>query len=181
MKLIKTIKAIPRYLLGIGIKYIQFINYKLYMKIYTRYLKRLGVKITGTPRTIAKNVHFDSSDYSLIEIGHNSTISMNVLLLTHDASAYCGFNAIDYDIGDLPKFILDKIHIGNNSFIGANSILLQGTYIGDNSIVGAGSVVRGRFPDGVIIMGNPAKVVAHTEEWIKKKINNSSKYREMYK
>ena len=51
------------------------------------------------------------------------------------------------------------IVIGNDCFIGANSIILKGTTLGNNVIVGAGSVVHGTFPDNCIIAGNPAKIV----------------------
>ena len=51
--------------------------------------------------------------------------------------------------------------IGDDCFIGMNSIILKGTTLGNNVIVGAGSVVHGKFPDNVIIAGNPAKIVKH--------------------
>ena len=37
-------------------------------------------------------------------------------------------------------------------------MILPGTIIGENSIVGANSVIKGIFPENVIIQGNPAKV-----------------------
>lgn len=52
-----------------------------------------------------------------------------------------------------------KIEIGDDCFIGMNSIILKGTKLGNNVIVGAGSVVHGSFPDNCIIAGNPAKIV----------------------
>lgn len=179
MRFMKFIKKVSLFLLGKIIKQTVFINYYLYMKLYVGYLTRLGVKINGKPMFIAKDVHFDGFDYSLIEIGNKSTISTNVLLLTHDSSSYCAFHAAGYDIEGLPK--LGRIHIGNNSFIGANCTILQDTHIGDNTIVGAGSVVKGKFPDGVIIMGNPAKVVATTIDWINKKVEISEDYRKFVK
>lgn len=51
------------------------------------------------------------------------------------------------------------IEIGDDCFIGMNSIILKGTKLGNNVIVGAGSVVHGAFPDNCIIAGNPAKIV----------------------
>ncbi len=51
------------------------------------------------------------------------------------------------------------VRIGNDCFIGAQSIILKGTVLGDNCIVGAGSVVHGVFPDNVVIAGNPAKII----------------------
>jgi acetyltransferase-like isoleucine patch superfamily enzyme len=57
----------------------------------------------------------------------------------------------------------EPIEIGEDCFVGANSIILKGTKLGDNVIVGAGSVVHGTFPDNCVIAGNPAKVVKMLE------------------
>lgn len=51
------------------------------------------------------------------------------------------------------------IKIGEDCFIGMNSIILKGTVLGNNVIVGAGSVVCGEFPSDVVIAGNPAKII----------------------
>lgn len=53
------------------------------------------------------------------------------------------------------------IVIGDDCFIGMNSIILKGTTLGNNVIVGAGSVVHGTFPDNCIIAGNPARIVKY--------------------
>jgi acetyltransferase-like isoleucine patch superfamily enzyme len=53
----------------------------------------------------------------------------------------------------------ESIIIEDNVWIGINAIILKGTYIGKNSIVSAGSVVKGKFPDNSLIVGNPAKLV----------------------
>lgn len=51
------------------------------------------------------------------------------------------------------------VKIGNNVWIGMNSIILPGVELGNNVIVGAGSVVTKSFPDNVIIAGNPARII----------------------
>lgn len=55
---------------------------------------------------------------------------------------------------------IDKVIIKDNVWIGSKVIILKGTEIGENSIIAAGSVVTGgKFPDNVIIGGNPAKII----------------------
>ncbi len=52
------------------------------------------------------------------------------------------------------------IRIGRNVWVGANSVIVDGSGIGDNSIVVANSLVNRRFPPNSIIQGNPARVIA---------------------
>lgn len=139
------------------------------MKYYEKLLRTTGLTLNGQPRFIAVSARFD--DFNLITLGDRLVVSMNVMFLTHDYSFTTGLIAIDQmpktDIG-----ILGPINIGNNVFIGMNSIILPGTTIGNNVIVGAGSIVRGTFPDNVVISGNPAKIIndiqSHTEKIINK-------------
>jgi UDP-2-acetamido-3-amino-2,3-dideoxy-glucuronate N-acetyltransferase len=43
--------------------------------------------------------------------------------------------------------------------IGANATILPGITIGENAMVGAGSVITKDVPAGVVVIGNPAKIV----------------------
>lgn len=52
-----------------------------------------------------------------------------------------------------------QVHIGDDVWIGINTIILPGTKIGNGSIVVAGSVVRGEFPQKSLIGGNPAVIL----------------------
>jgi acetyltransferase-like isoleucine patch superfamily enzyme len=74
-------------------------------------------------------------------------------MVTHDGAIWCFRD----EMNDADVFC--KIIIGNNVFIGINCTILPNTIIGNNCIVGAGSVVRGKFPDDSVIIGNPAKPV----------------------
>ncbi|WP_440896760.1 DapH/DapD/GlmU-related protein [Amphibacillus sp. Q70] len=51
------------------------------------------------------------------------------------------------------------ISIGNNVWIGANSVILPGVKIGDNTVIGAGSVVTKDIPANVVAVGNPCRVI----------------------
>jgi acetyltransferase-like isoleucine patch superfamily enzyme len=52
-----------------------------------------------------------------------------------------------------------KVSIGKHVWIGAKSIILKGVSIGDNSIIGAGSIVTGDVEKNTIVAGNPAKKI----------------------
>jgi acetyltransferase-like isoleucine patch superfamily enzyme len=98
---------------------------------------------------------FFSTEPYLIEIGDHARIASGTFFITHDGS-------VTIFPEEVNGGIFGKIKIGNNVFIGNNSIILLNTSIGDNCIIGAGSVVRGHFPDGSVIIGNPAKVIMKT-------------------
>lgn len=57
--------------------------------------------------------------------------------------------------------MLHGCEIGEGSLIGIRSVILNHAKIGRNSLVGAGTLIpeRKTFPDGVLIMGTPGKVV----------------------
>jgi acetyltransferase-like isoleucine patch superfamily enzyme len=49
--------------------------------------------------------------------------------------------------------------IGRGARIGANATILPGIRVGERSLVGAGSVVSRDVPDGVVVAGNPARII----------------------
>ena len=59
------------------------------------------------------------------------------------------------------------ITIGDNVFIGANSVLCvsqsKGINIGNNVFIGAGSVVTSDLPDDVLAAGNPCRIIRKLE------------------
>jgi carbonic anhydrase/acetyltransferase-like protein (isoleucine patch superfamily) len=73
--------------------------------------------------------------------------------------------ASNYEYGKLNVPLEDQGHtskgirIGSNVWIGANSVILDGSVIGDNTIIAAGSIVNRRFPSGSILQGNPARIL----------------------
>ncbi len=59
------------------------------------------------------------------------------------------------------KVMLHGCHIGRNSLIGIGSTILNHATIGAHSIVGANALITENksFPDGVLILGAPARIV----------------------
>lgn len=95
--------------------------------------------------------------FESIKIGKNATIGANCKIIDND---FHPLDPIKRNQGLNEEYTKRKpIEIGDNCFIGMNSIILKGTTIGNNVVVGAGSVVQGTFPDNCIIAGNPAKII----------------------
>lgn len=51
------------------------------------------------------------------------------------------------------------VRIGNNVWIGANTVILPGVTIGDQTVIGAGSVVTKDIPSNVVAVGNPCRIL----------------------
>lgn len=68
-----------------------------------------------------------------------------------------GFSQESPSLDKLP--IKGDTMVGNDVWIGQNSLILPGTKIGDGVIIGASSVVGGEIPPYSIIAGNPARLV----------------------
>lgn len=138
---------------------ISYLSVKKYMYYYTKWLQKVGVKIPDYKGIgfIHHTADLDGTDYSLIEMGERIIISKNVVILTHDFSIRNALDSIGYNEKNESICFLKGVTIGDNSFIGANTIILPGTNIGKNVIIGAGSVIKGNIPDNTIWLGNPAR------------------------
>ncbi len=55
------------------------------------------------------------------------------------------------------------VTIGSDVWIGGKAVICPGVTIGDRSVIGAGSVVTKDVPAGVVVAGNPAKVIRKVE------------------
>ena len=133
---------------------------------YIKYLQRNHVIIgDGTFFFSPNHTTVDVVAPYMIKIGCYCKITSGVTILAHDYSRSVFRRSTPEGIymgGRSP------VNIGDNVFIGINSIILMGTTIGDNCIIGAGAVVKGNFPSNSVIAGNPAKVICSTSEYYDK-------------
>lgn len=161
MKISRGISRLILHTINTFITPLELLNPRLFMRFYVKFLTMYGVKFFGLPRYISSKARFD--DFDLVSIGDRVVISRNVILLTHDYSVTTALIAN----GEVPVTdicIRRPIYIGNNVFVGMNSIIMPGSAIGDNVIIGAGSVVRGEVEECSILVGNPARKVGNILE-----------------
>lgn len=132
---------------------------------YVQYLRKNKVLVgEGTHFFAPRGTTVDIRKPYLIKIGKHCAITQGVVILAHDYSRIVLRHAKDAEFfgGSLP------VEIGDHVFIGINSMILMGTKIGDHCVVGAGAVVKGEFPAGSIIAGNPAKVIGTVDRYYEK-------------
>lgn len=96
-------------------------------------------------------------DVAKVTIGDNCMLAPNVAIYTagHPVHPTARNSMYEYGI---------SVSIGDNVWIGGNSVILPGVHIGSNTVIGAGSVVTKDIPDWVIAGGNPCKVIRKITE-----------------
>ena len=107
-----------------------------------------GVKV-GNHAFIGEGVIFDSLYPEEIVIGNHTHVTMRTIILTH---------SLDLSRQNI-SWKKHSVIIGDNVFIGADTIICQGVSIGDNVIVGAGSIVTKNIPQNEVWAGNPAHFI----------------------
>lgn len=138
-------------------------NRKLYSRMFydnrIKKLKSLGIKIGEDCRVETEN--FGSEPY-LITIGNHVTIGAKVSFITHDGGVWVlreKYPEID---------VFGEIIIGNNCFIGMNTVILPNVIVGDNCVIGAGSVVTKNLEPNSVYAGVPAKKLCTIEDYMKR-------------
>ena len=136
------------------------------------YARYLGVKIGKDCRIYISKF---SSEPFLVEIGDRVTITSGVQILTHNGSTWL----VRDEKGR--RFDYHGIKIGNDVFIGTNSIIMPGVEIGNEVIVAAGSIVTKSIPSGYIVGGNPAKYIGDYKSYKEKALLNFPSEEELNK
>lgn len=135
----------------------------------------LGVSIGKNCRILTTK--FGSEPW-LITIGDNVTVSFDVVFINHDGVGWL------FKDENGRRYKYSKIRVGDNCFIGAQSIILPGVCIGNNCVIGAGSVLTKSVPDGCVVAGNPARYIttydelmARIKSWPSESYISGEKYR----
>ena len=72
----------------------------------------------------------------------------------------CGLVSANHSVEDYDEWLPgEPIRIGDNVWIGMNTVVLPGVTIGSNVTVGANSVVTRDIPDNTVAAGNPCRVL----------------------
>ena len=123
------------------------------------YARDQGVCIGENCRILGHDKGRFGSEPYLVSLGDHVTITSGVTFLTHDGGVWV-FRSTE------PKLeVVAPIKVGNNVFIGLNTLILPGVKIGDNCVIGAGSIVTKNIPPNSVAVGSPCKPIKSISEY----------------
>ena len=132
-----------------------------------KYARHLGAKI-------GKNCFIDTRYWGnepyLITIGNNVAVTSGVRIHTHGGARVARRQFPNFDL-------FGKVIIKDWVYIGSGAQIMPGVTIGEGAMVAAGSIVTKSVPPGVVVAGNPARVLCSVEDYIERnqKYNLNSK------
>ncbi len=168
----KHVRILEKKYLTIGVKT------KLHDNVYIDALSKQGVCI-GDHAVIGRNTRIECTG-SLESVGEGLKIGSRTTFgndcyfgaaggieIGDDvvAGQYIRFHSENHNYDDLNKLIREQgvshkgIKIGNNCWIGAGAVFLDGAELGNGCVVAANAVVTKKFPDNSVIAGMPAKII----------------------
>ncbi len=121
----------------------------------------------GTHIEVGKNFFANYNcmiiDVARVRIGDNCQMAPNVAIYTAGHPIHPVSRNSMYEYGK-------EVTIGDNVWIGGNTVICPGVHIGDNVVIGAGSVVTKDIPDWTVAAGNPCRVLRQITEDDRRKL-----------
>lgn len=102
-------------------------------------------------------------DVAKIKIGDNCQMAPNVAVYTAGHPIHPVSRNSAYEYGK-------EVTIGDNVWLGGNTVVCPGVHIGSNVVIGAGSVVTRDIPDWSLAAGNPCRVIRQITDADKRKL-----------
>lgn len=136
--------------------------------IRKKIFREVGDHFVFFPRKIPQDPKF-------IKFHNNVVVATEVMFVNHDI-IHEMFNGMSFSKTCQEEKCLKKwgcIEIKDNVFIGARAMIMPGVTLGPDVIVAAGSVVHKSFSGGVVIGGNPARVIGDMESLLARRRKES--------
>lgn len=102
-------------------------------------------------------------DVARVTFGDNCMLGPNVAIYTAGHPIYPSVRNSSYEYGK-------AVQVGDNVWLGGNTVVCPGVKIGSNTVIGAGSVVTCDIPCWCVAAGNPCRVIRKITEDDKRKL-----------
>jgi acetyltransferase-like isoleucine patch superfamily enzyme len=122
------------------------------------------IKVSGSLISLGQGIHI-GANVGIGEFAHIGGAGGVVIGDNTIAGAYLSIHPENHIFSDKTMLIREQgvtrkgIVIGSNCWLGAKVTVLDGCVIGNGCVVAAGAVVKGVFPDNVVIGGVPARIL----------------------
>ena len=121
----------------------------------------------GTHIEVGKNFFANYNctilDVAKVKIGDNCQMAPNGSIYTAGHPIHPFSRNSMYEYGK-------EVTIGDNVWIGGNTVICPGVTIGHNTVIGAGSVVTRDIPDWSVAAGNPCRVIRKITDQDRRKL-----------
>lgn len=124
-----------------------------------KYARLIGVNL-GQNCLVYRSVEWPSEPY-LVTIGNSVQLTRGVAIHTHG-----GGHVVRRIVPDFDTF--GKVEIEDWAYVGAHSQIMPGVTIGEGAMVAAGSVVTKSVPKGMVVGGNPAKIICSVNDYLER-------------
>ena len=114
-------------------------------------------------RNFFANYNCTIIDVAKVKIGDYCFMAPNVAIYTAGHPVYPDTRNSAFEYGK-------EVIIGDNVWLGGNTVVCPGVHIGNNVVIGAGSVVTKDIPDWSVAAGNPCRVIRKITERDKRKL-----------
>lgn len=162
------------------IRYPYYLRGQAFIQFGKGFTSGVGLRVDAfgsKPKQVIFGKNVELGDYvhigalESVVIGDNVLMASKIYISDHDHGIYAGQNISPAgQIQSEKPLQISPVVIGNNVWLGENVCVLKGVHIGENSIIGASSVVTKSIPANSIAVGAPAKVVkqydSNLKEWV---------------
>ncbi len=108
------------------------------------------------------------ANYDCVILDVNKVVICDNVFFAPRVSVFTAGHPIDAEIRNMQLEYGKPVFIGNDVWVGGNTVINPGVTIGDNVVIGSGSVVTKDIPSGVVAAGNPCRVIRKINEEDKK-------------
>ena len=117
--------------------------------------------VIGNNTQIGRDCHITAIDS--IKIGDNVLMGMKITI-TDNSHGKAEFIDLKSSPSERHLYSRGEVVVGNSVWIGDKATILPGVKIGENSIIGANSVVTKDVPRNCVVVGNPARIIKNISE-----------------